>query len=164
MKKIFVFFLIIIASQVKADVDFVSLDMELGYWEITTQVNVDDMLANIPEEQRAMMRQMMTSKMKLPVIKQCITQDTYKNMQAKMVESFKSAGNDCALQVTSSSAKEFSGVVSCASGVTKINITTKAINSKRHESQVNTNMVGMDKNNIKTIGEWKSATCPKGVE
>jgi len=164
MKKIFVFFLIIIASQVKADVDFVSLDMELGYWEITTQVNVDDMLANIPEEQRAMMRQMMTSKMKLPVIKQCITQDTYKNMQAKMVESFKSAGNDCALQVNSSSAKEFSGEVSCASGATKINITTKAINSKRHESQVNTNMVGMDKNNIKTIGEWKSATCPIGVE
>jgi hypothetical protein len=27
--------------------------------EITTQVNLDEMLANIPEEQREMMRQMM---------------------------------------------------------------------------------------------------------
>jgi len=164
MKKLFMFFLIVIASQAKAKVDFVPLDMELGYWEITTQMNVEDMLSNIPEEQRAMVRQMMKSKMKLPVIKQCITHDVYKNMQAKMMETFKSAGNDCALQITQSSSQEFSGVVSCASGATQISIATKAINSKRHESQINSDIVGMGKNNIKTIGEWKSASCPAGVE
>ncbi|MBL4630031.1 MAG: hypothetical protein JKY14_02335 [Paraglaciecola sp.] len=56
MKKLITFLLIIIASQAKADVDLVPLDMELGYWEITTQINIDDMLANVPEKQRAMMR------------------------------------------------------------------------------------------------------------
>lgn len=164
MKKIFVLFLIVIAGQAKADVDFVPLDMELGYWEITTHINLDEMLANIPEEQRAMMRQMMKGTMKVPVVKQCITQDTYNNMQTKMLESFESIDSDCELQVIKSTAQEFSGVVTCATGSTKVTITTKAVNSKRHESQISTNAGGMGQNNIKTIGEWKSASCPDGVE
>jgi hypothetical protein len=36
MKKIDVFFLVIITNQVKVDVELVPLDMELGYWETTT--------------------------------------------------------------------------------------------------------------------------------
>jgi hypothetical protein len=164
MKIIIVFFFTVIASQAKADVDFVPLDMELGYWEITTQVNLDEMLANIPEEQREMMGQMMASTMKIPVIKQCITQDTYNNMQTKMMDSFESIDSDCELQVIKSTAQEFSGVVTCAAGATKITINTKAVNSKRHESQISTNAGGMGQHNIKTIGEWKSASCPDGVE
>jgi hypothetical protein len=164
MKIIFVFFFIVIASQAKADVDFVPLNMELGYWEITTQINLNEMLANIPEEQRAMMRQMMKGTMKMPVIKQCMTQDTYKNMQVKMMESLESANGDCDLKVLKSTAQEFSGVVTCAGGATIISITTKAVNSKRHESQVSTNAGGMGQNNIKTIGEWKSAKCSDGIE
>jgi len=164
MKIIFVFFYIVIASQAKADVDFVPLDMELGYWEITTQVNLDEMLAKIPEEQRAMMRQMMASTMKIPVIKQCITQDTLNDPAAQMKELFKSAGADCELQVIKSTPQVFNGVLMCASGSTKVTISTKSINSKRHESLINTDMAGMSQDSIKTIGEWKSATCPDGVK
>jgi len=163
MKKIFIFLLIIIANQVKADVELVPLDMELGYWETTSQMDVEAMLASIPEEQRAAIRGMMSSKMKIPVIKQCITKDSLKDMEAQMKESFKSAGNDCNLKVNKSTSKEFNGVLTCAGGATKMTISTKSINSKRIESQVMANMGGMGENNIKTIGEWKSATCPEGI-
>jgi len=163
MKKITVFLLIIIANQVNADVEIVPLDMELGYWEMTTEVDIEEMLANIPKEQREMMRGMLTSKMKLPIVKQCITQDTLNDMQAQMKKSFKSAGNDCDLQVTKSTPQEFKGVLTCADGETKATISTKSIHSKRHESQINAEMGSMGQNNIKTVGEWKSATCPDGI-
>jgi hypothetical protein len=164
MKKIYVLLLVIIANQVKADVELVPLNMELGYWETTTKVDIEGMLAKIPEEQRAMVRGMMSSKMKVPVIKQCVTQDTLNDMEAQMKKSFKSAGNDCDLQVTKSTSEEFNGVLTCADGTTKMNIIAKSINSKRVESQINSDMNGMGKNNIETIGEWKSATCPDGIK
>jgi hypothetical protein len=164
MKKSYVFFLIIFASQVKADVELVPLDMELGYWETTTQIDVEGMLANVPEEQRAMVRSMMGSKMKVPIIKQCITQDSLKDMEAQMRKSFKSVDTDCDLQVTSSTSKEFNGVLTCAGGATKMTISTKSISSKRLETQIVADMGGMGQNNIKTTGEWKSAICPAGVE
>lgn len=164
MKKIYVFLLIITASQVKADVELVPLDMELGYWETTTQIDVEGMLANIPEEQRATVRGMMSSKMKIPVIKQCITQDTLKDMEAQIRTSFKSADNDCDLQVIKSTSQEFNGVLTCAGRATKMTINTKLINSKRLESEINTGMGGMGQNNIKAIGEWKLEVCPEGVE
>lgn len=163
MKKIFVLFLIIITSPVKADVELVPLDMELGYWETTTQIDVEGMLANVPDEQKAMVRGMMADKMKVPVHKQCITQDTLKDMEAQMRESFKSVGDDCNLHVTKSTSQEFNGVLTCKDGATKTTIGTKSVSSKRLETQITTDMGGMGKNNIKTIGEWKSSTCPHGV-
>jgi hypothetical protein len=162
MKKLYVFLVIVASTQVKADVELVPLDMELGYWEMTAELDIEAMLASIPEEQRAMMRGMMTSKMKLPVVKQCITQDTLNDMEAQMKKSFKTADNDCELKVTKSTSKEFAGKLTCADGAT-MTISTKSINSKRHESQINAEMGGMGNNNIKTIGEWKSATCPEGL-
>jgi hypothetical protein len=164
MKKIFIFSLIIIASQAKADVELIPLDMELGYWETTTQMDIEAMLASVPKEQREMMRGMMSSKMKIPVVKQCITQETLNDMEGQMKRSLKSAGSDCDLQVTKSTAQEFSGVLTCAGGSTTMTINTKAMNSKRIESQIMADMGGMGKNNMKTIGEWKSATCPQGIE
>lgn len=163
MKKITILSLIIIATQVKADVELVPLDMELGYWETTTQLDLEGMLANIPEQQREMVRGMMSKKMKVPVIKQCITQDSLKDMEAQMRKSFKSAGDDCDLQVIKSTAKEFNGVLNCAGGKTKTTISTKLINSKRFESQIDTDMNEMGSNSIETISEWKSAVCPDGI-
>ena len=163
MKKILIFVLIAMTSHAQAEIDFVPLDMELGYWEITTEMNLDDMLANVPAAQREMMREMMKSKVTIPVVKQCITKETFKNMKKEMMENFKSAGNDCTLKVLSSSSQEFSAVVTCADNALKTTIDTKAINSKRHESVIVSNMAGAGNNNIKTIGEWKSATCPAGI-
>lgn len=164
MNKLFVFLLVITTYQVRANVELVPLDMELGYWETTSEMDIEAMLAAIPESQRAAIRAMMSSKMKIPVIKQCITEESLKDMEKQMKESFKSTGNDCDLQVKESTAQEFSGVLICAGGQTKMTISTKSINSKRIESQVLANMGGMGENNIKTIGEWKSATCPDGVK
>ncbi len=113
-------------------------------------------------EQRATAGAMMSSKIKIPVIKQRITQDTLDNPAAQMKASFKSVGADCELQVIKSTLQVFNGVMTCASGSTKVTISTKSINSKRHESLINTDMGGMSQHNIKTIGEWKSATCPNG--
>lgn len=163
MTKLYVFFLIIFASQVKAGVKLVPLNMELGYWETTSQMDMEAMLASIPEEQRAAVRGMMSSKLKMPVIKQCITQATLNDIEAQMKELFKSAGADCELQVIKSTPQVFNGVLTCSSGSTKVTISTKSINSKRHESLINTDMGGMSQHNIKTIGEWKSATCPNGI-
>lgn len=164
MKKLFVILLVIATNQVKADVELVPLDMELGYWETTSEMDIEAMLASIPEEQRATVRAMMSSKMKIPVIKQCITQESLNDMEKQMKELFKSAGNDCDLQVNKSTAQEFNGVLTCAEGQTKMTISTNSINSKRMESQVIANMGSMGKNNITTVGEWKSATCPEGVK
>ncbi len=44
MKKLWVLLLIIVVSHAKADVEIVPLDMELGYWEITAQINIEDIL------------------------------------------------------------------------------------------------------------------------
>jgi hypothetical protein len=85
-------------------------------------------------------------------------------MKAQIKKSLKSAGKDCDLQVIKSTSQEFNGVLTCARVVTKMTISTKSINSKRLESQINTGMGGLGQNNIKTIGEWKSEVCPKGVE
>lgn len=43
-------------------------------------------------------------------------------------------------------------------------ITTKVINSKRHESIVVANLAGMGENTIKLTGEWQSESCPEGVK
>ena len=163
MKKILVFLLVIATHQATASVELVPLDMKLGYWETTSEMDIEAMLASVPKEQRATIRAMMSSKMKIPVIKQCITQESLKDMEKQMKESFKSAGNDCDLQVKDSTAQRFNGVLTCAGGQTKMTISTKSINSKRIESLVMANMGGMGENKIKTVGEWKSATCPDGI-
>jgi hypothetical protein len=44
---------------------------------------VDKILENMPESQRSMMREMMGSKMKIPTTKQCITADSFKDMEKR---------------------------------------------------------------------------------
>lgn len=166
MKKLIAGFLVVLIGHVNADVDFVPLDMALGYWETTTKIDASEMmatmLANIPEEQREAVRGMMESKMKLPVTKQCVTKETFENMESKLKESL--SGHEemnCDFEVVTSTSKVFSGVFSCEGNSTRI--TTTVINSKRHESKLVTNMGGIGQNEISTVGEWKSSTCPENI-
>lgn len=167
MKKIALFFTVIAASYTVADVELVPLNMELGYWETTTQIEANEimtnMLANLPEAQRAAINEMMKSKMKLPVVKQCVTEATFKNMAAQIKDSLSNydATQNCELQVVSSTSETFSGVLACAEHLTTV--TTSVINSKRHETDVSTNMGGLGQNKIKTTGKWISATCPENI-
>lgn len=163
MKTLIMMLLVISAYQARAEVELVPLDMALGYWETNSEMDVEAMLANLPKEQREMMRGMMSSKMQIPVIKQCITKEFLEDMEKQMKQSYKSAGSDCDLEVVTSNAQEFNGVLTCAGGKSTITISTRTLGSKRIESQVTANMDGMGQNNIKTVGEWKSATCPAGI-
>ena len=45
---------------------------------------IKQMLANMPESQRAQMRAMMESEMKPPVVKQCITEDSLNDMDKQL--------------------------------------------------------------------------------
>lgn len=67
-------------------------------------------------------------------IKPCITQDSLKDMETQMSDSFKSASKDYDLQANKSTSQEFNGVLACAVGAIKMMITTKSIRSKRIES------------------------------
>jgi hypothetical protein len=142
----------------------VPLDMALGYWETTTEIEENDMikqmLASVPEAQRDQMRAMMEGQVKQPIVKQCITEDTLKDMDKQMREAFGDQ-QQCKFNVTKSNNKEFIGELNCAGNITTIH--TKVITSKRHESSAVSNIVGMGATNIRTIGEWKSATCPAGL-
>lgn len=167
MKKSFLLGLIIAASSAHAEVEMVPLDMELGYWESSAEMLENGAMAkvleSIPEAQRAMMKEMMESKMKIPTTKQCITADTFKDLEKKMRESMgdQEGGQNCEFKVTSSSSKEFSGTLKCAS--MNASIQTKAINSKRQESTIESTMAGVGVTKLKMVAEWKGGTCPAGI-
>lgn len=142
----------------------VPLDMEPGYWEITSAIGesdmIDQMIANMPESQRTQMRTMMESQMKPPVIKQCITKDSHKDMDKELRE-FIGVKRACKFNVTKTNNKEFMGQLDCPNNTSTIH--TKVITAKRHESNVVTKVENMGTNTIQTISEWKSATCPAGL-
>jgi len=142
----------------------VPLDMELGYWEITSEMGkndiIDQMLASLPESQRAQMRAMMEGNMKPPVVKQCITEASLKDMDKQLQEAL-GAQQHCQFEVTKSTNKEFMGELNCSGNMTTVH--TKVISSKRQESNVITNMADMGSANIRTIAVWKSNICPSGL-
>lgn len=71
----------------------------------------------------------MGSKMKLLVIKPGITKDWLNNIGVKIIDSFKSAGNDRYLQVIKSTSKNFNGLQISAGGAIKMTMNIKLINS-----------------------------------
>jgi len=164
MKKAVFFSLLFAPFYASADQTIVPLDMELGYWEITSEMGkndiLDKMLAAMPESQRPQMRAMMESNMKPPVVKQCITLDSLKNMDQQLRETF-GGQQQCKFEVTKSTNREFMGELNCGGNMTTIH--TQVISTKRHHSDVVSNMAEMGSANIQTVAEWKSAVCPAGL-
>lgn len=167
MKKLLLLSFLIAVNTAHADIEMVPLDMELGYWETNTEMLESDtmnkMLESIPEDQRAQMQEMMGSKMKIPATQQCITADSFKDLEKRMRESLgdQGAAQDCKLEVTDSSSKAFSAKLSCNRMETLIH--TKVINSKRQESSVESTVSGMGGTKLRMIAEWKAETCPEGL-
>lgn len=167
MKKKIALGLILVATTMTAQADMVPLDMELGYWETTTKIEesemVRNMLASVPEAQRAQMRQMMQGSVESNVDRQCITADSFKDMEKQMMESF---GNDnphgCQFEVTKSSSKELLGTVTCSNMPSTIH--TRVIDSKHHESTVISVIPGMGENKILSTAQWISADCPADLK
>ena len=153
-----------------AKIKIVPLDTEYGLWVTTTNTNqekmMDKMLEKYPESQRAMMKKMM-SKM-IPKNnannkenmkqEQCITKDSYKNMESTIKKSLGQKNTqNCKLNVTKSTSKYFAAVIDC--GVVKSTVQTKVINAKRNESLVVTNIPTMGRQEIKAVSVWKSSKC-----
>ncbi len=167
MKNLIVIFLIVTAWNIRADAELVPLNMELGYWETTTKIEANEimtkMLANLPEAQRTAINEMMKDKINLPVVKQCVTEATFKNMEAQIKESLSNydGTENCDLQVIKTTSLEFDGILACDGHTTTVS--TKVIDSKHHETAVSTNMGGLGQNKITTTGEWKSASCPENA-
>jgi hypothetical protein len=72
---------------------------------------------------------MMGSKIKLPAIKPGISKDGLNNIEVKIRDSFKSAGNDRYLQVIKSTSKNFNGLRRCVCGAIKMTMNIKSMNS-----------------------------------
>ena len=167
MKNLLFLGFLIAAMTVRAEIEMVPLDMKLGYWETNVEMlqseAMNKALENIPEAQRAMMQKMMRSKMKMPATKQCITDDSFKDMEKKIRESMgdQEAGQDCNFKVINSNSKELHGKLSCKGMKTFIH--TKVINPKRHESTVESTVAGMGETKLSLLAEWKAETCPEGL-
>ena len=167
MKTIVLFSLFLTVSTLHAEETLVPLDMELGYWETTTEIEESEMISNLlasmPESQRAMMREMMKSQIQSAIGKQCITEESLKDAEKQIRESLSGEGIDdrCEFTIIKSTSKEFVGTVTCAGFPTQVH--TKVINSKRNESNVVSKLGGLGENKIRSIAEWKSSTCPAGL-
>jgi hypothetical protein len=167
MKSLVLFCLFFTAFNLSAEETLVPLDMELGYWETTIEIEESEMirnlLASMPESQRAMVKEMMTSKIQSSVGRQCITAETLKDAEKQIRESLSGEGIDerCELVVVKSSSKEFVGTVACTGLSSQVH--TKVINSKRNETTVVADVGGMGENKINSVAQWKSSDCPAGL-
>lgn len=165
MKKLLYPLLLGITLTAQAQPAITPLDIELGYWEMTSEMAENDMmkqmLANVPEAQRAQMKAMMQSQMKPTVIKQCITKQSMQQLDKQFQQAF-AGQQQCQFKLTQSTSQQFSGVITCTGGVVT-EVHTKVINTKRHETNVTTQVPQMGTNKIKSVAQWISATCPAGL-
>ncbi len=146
-----------------AAVEIVAPDMELGHWTSTVDQSalIDQMLAQVPPESRAMAKTMMEQQMQASsVTQQCITQENLTNFDLQMKEAL-SAAKNCDFAVTESTSEKFVGKMTCPGSL--INIETKFVSAKRSESIITTEVAGMDKTTITSLSEWQSADCPAGL-
>ncbi|MFT5482386.1 MAG: hypothetical protein ACI9GW_001036 [Halieaceae bacterium] len=167
MKKLLLLGFLTVVNIAHSEIELVPLDMELGYWETNGEVlhsdAINKVLESVPEAQRAMMREMMGSKMKIPKSKQCITEASFKDLEKRMRESMgdQAAGQGCKFEVSNSSSKGYSGKLSCKGMETLVH--TKAINSKRQETTVESTIVGVGASKLRLLTEWKAKICPEGL-
>ena len=156
-----------ISAQEDANKEIVPLDTELGYWESTTDMGemIKQMLSNLPESQRAQMAELMKGETENPVTQECVTAQTQKDFGKSMVESF-GASDQCKLVVIKSTSTEFEGAVDCDESAiaASAQIHMKLSDSKHFETTTVSTVNGVEASNTRTVSEWKSATCPAGVE
>lgn len=143
--------------------DIKTLNMKLGHWVTTTDTSalVDKMLANMPEESRAMVKEMMQKEMESSnKSDQCITAEVLENFDKKLKETF-SGNKECSFNVSESTSEKFVADIECPGS--KNNIVTNVINSKRNESTITTKAAGVDSTTITSVSEWQSDICPEGI-
>ncbi|MFK8068703.1 MAG: DUF3617 domain-containing protein [Gammaproteobacteria bacterium] len=163
MKKTMIFFLIFCSPLFVSAVEITPPDMDLGHWVTTVDSSamMKQMLANVPEESRAMVEEMMKKQMQeSSSSEQCITQEILESFDKQMETAF-SREQDCDFNISESTSEKFVADFNCPGSST--HIVTNVINSKRSESLITTQVDGMDKTTITSVSEWKSAVCPEGI-
>ncbi|MFK8048054.1 MAG: DUF3617 family protein [Halioglobus sp.] len=167
MKNYIALAVIVAATTATAETTLVPLDIEFGYWETTTEVQESEMmkslLASVPEAQRAQMRQMMQGTIDSQVGRQCVTKESFADMEKMLQESFGGDnGPGCKFEVTKSSDTEFMGSINCAGMPTTVH--TQVIDSKQHQSTMVSMIPGMGENRVISTAQWKSAECPADLK
>lgn len=162
MKALTILSLALASLTANAEQKIVPLDIEPGYWKTTAEIEhsqaVKDMLANLPEAQREMVMKQMESSMQNNTSKQCVTEESIKDMDSLIRESLGSQGSDCEIQVSKSTSTEMIAEVKCQ-GVSTV-LHNKVINSKRQETVATSSVPGMGDTKVNMVVEWESETCP----
>jgi hypothetical protein len=143
--------------------DIETLNMKLGHWVTTTDTSalVEKMLANVPKESRAMVKEMMQKKMESSnTADQCITSEILENFDKQIKETF-STNKECSFDVSESTSDKFAAEITCPGSTNSI--ITNVISSKRNESTITTKVAGVDSTTITSVSEWKSEVCPEGI-
>jgi len=163
MKNIITFFVVSFAAMTVTASEIKALNMDIGHWVTTVDQSamIEQMLAQIPEESRAMMQDMMKKKIQeASTSEQCITAETLENFDEQLKNSFSKELN-CTFNVSTSTSEKFVGDLSCPGST--IHIETSVVNSKRNESKITTKINGMDDTTMTSVSEWKSKNCPQGL-
>lgn len=160
MKKLILCSLIFCSPLIVAQTKITPPNMDLGYWVTSVDQSgiIESALLGVPEESRAMVREMMAESMQESMTtEQCITEETLSNFDGQIEDAF-SGDSDCEFNVTESSSEKFMATISCPGSV--MQITTDVINSKRNESIMVSKVAGMAETEITSIAEWQSSVCP----
>ncbi len=161
MKNILFATLLLTVTSAFAETEIVPLDVDPGYWESNTELvfnkEIDDMLANLPESQRTLMKEMMKSKAVVPTVKTCITDESYTDFEKDFKESMDNA-EGCEMTLKESTGESFIGEYQCDDFNATFSI--EVVNSKRHVTEVITTAGGAVQTKVNVIAEWKGADCP----
>ena len=163
MKKFTLLLLVCCIPSVVGAVELVAPNMALGHWTTTVDQSamIEQALAKVPAESRAMVKEMMQKQMQdTSTTQQCITPEILANFDEQMKEAF-SAAQNCTFNVSESTTEKFAAKVSCPGSI--INIVTNIVNSKRSESMITTEVDGMGKSTMSSVSEWQSEVCPEGI-
>ena len=163
MKKATLFLLLLSTSLIANASKIVAPNMDLGHWITITDTSamVEQMLANVPESSRAMVKEMMQKQMqKNSTNEQCITKETLENFDEQLKETFAKQQN-CDFDIVESTRTKFVGDLNCSGS--KMRVVTNVIDSKRNETKITTRVAGTKETTVTSMSKWQSATCPAGI-
>jgi hypothetical protein len=155
---------LVISSNLFA-VDMKPMNIEPGLWKSETKMDnggmIKQMLAKVPEAQRAMVKQMMEKSMKkqLPATDVCFTKEMINNPQKVYEEQMAKNTQGCKFNVKESTSTKFSGTMVCKDKNFSSDFVWKVKNKKETESVVNIVSNGGAKQKIHVISKWFKADC-----
>ena len=144
--------------------------IEPGLWKSQTEMKggfIEKALANIPESQRAMVKEMLKSKMEAqnPITEACFTKEMVNNPQKAYEEQMAKQQSGCKIVVKESSSTKFVGTVECQENKLSSTFTWKVIDKKTTETYLNARGPGGIDQKIKVISKWVQSKCtPKSLQ